>query len=349
MTRELIDRFFREECTSEEAAEVAAYLKANPSVLEEYLSTEEWDTFKPGTPEVVDEFWNETWDNIRRTNRSRSVARKIRNAASVVAIMALVVTAIYYFIDSPKEIKTPVAQTPANKKSEPEYKIVRNDTKEIERITLDDSSVVELSPASFIQYETPFGKLKRDIQLEGRARFSVAKNKAKPFTVYTGTFSTTALGTVFTVQHNTAAKTLMVRLYEGKVVIHSMSNDVNEWQRDVYLQPGEQLEFNGFSGKLALIKTTTPVPAIAVKQEKHTVDSANNQLSFNNTSLAEVMHTLAGWYTVKIEYDSAKISKMNFTGMVSRNDSPETILKVIAQIYALEVSKNDTAFIINKP
>jgi transmembrane sensor len=350
VTKELIGRFFRKECTPEEAEEVAAYLKANPSVLEEYLSAEEWNMIVADNNVSSDDFWKETWQNIRRTNRNKDVVRKIKRVAAVASVMVLVSAALYYSLYNSGEIKTTVAaKTPVNKVQEQERKTVTNDTKKMLRVLLDDNSVVELSPASSIQYELPFGKMKRDILLEGKARFSVTKNKAKPFTVYAGTFTTTALGTVFTVQNNKAGKTFTVRLFEGKVVIHSINNNVSGWQQDVYLLPGEQLEFNKLSGTLVVNKTARQKPAIAVVPEKHTVDSTNNRLNFSNASLPEVMRTLAGWYSISIVYDSSLISKMNFTGVVSHNDSPGIILKVIAQTNGLEVSKNDTAFIIYKP
>ena len=44
---------------------------------------------------------------------------------------------------------------------------------------------------------------KREIFLKGEAKFIVAKNKKKPFTVYTGMLATTALGTIFTVKTTT--------------------------------------------------------------------------------------------------------------------------------------------------
>lgn len=345
----MIERFFRKECTPEEAAKVTAYLKANPSILEEYLSAEEWNLTNTDNHAAGDEFWDETWRNIRHINNNKDAAYRVKRIAAAVSVIVLITATIYYYLNSSKEIKNTVAATPENKVSRKEYKTVSNNTKKIMRIVLDDSSTVELSPASTIEYEMPFAKTKRDILLEGEARFSVAKNRAKPFTVYTGAFTTTALGTVFTVHNNNAAKTFTVKLFEGKVVIHSINDSINGWHQDVYLLPGEQLAFNALSGKLAVTKTPGQKPVIAAKSEKHTIDSTNGRLNFSNTSLHEVMHTLAGWYDIHIQYDPVMISKMNFTGMVSRNDSPDIILKVIAQTNGLDVSKNDTAFIIFKP
>jgi hypothetical protein len=46
ITKELIWKFFRNECTAEEKDLVVQYLEENPGVLEEYLSKEDWELFE---------------------------------------------------------------------------------------------------------------------------------------------------------------------------------------------------------------------------------------------------------------------------------------------------------------
>ena len=53
-------------------------------------------------------------------------------------------------------------------------------------IWLQDGSEVLLSDKSELRYTEPFAKDKRDISLKGKARFIVAKDKSKPFTVFSG-------------------------------------------------------------------------------------------------------------------------------------------------------------------
>jgi ferric-dicitrate binding protein FerR (iron transport regulator) len=351
VTKELLDRFFRKECTQEEAEEVAAYFKVNPSALEEYLSVEEWNAITSDDTAPDDNLWKESWQSIRRSNRNRDIVRKVKRVAAAASIIVLITATVYYalFNKSNKTNTVAVTKAKVDRIPEQQYRTVRNDTKRIMRIVLDDNSTVALSPASFIQYDTPFAKAKRDVLLEGEAKFTVTKNKAKPFTVHTGSFTTTDLGTVFTVKHSATAKTFTVHLFEGKVVVHSVNKNLNGWRRDVYLVPGQQLEFNMLSGTLAIHKAATIKPLIAIESKKRTVDSAGGRLNFNNASLPEVMHTLAHWYNINIQYDSAMISKMNFTGLVLRNDSPEIILRVIAEANGLDVSKNENVFTIYKP
>ena len=43
---------------------IAAYLKAHPSMLENYLSIYEWNSLAES--EMPEEFWNEIWHSIQK-------------------------------------------------------------------------------------------------------------------------------------------------------------------------------------------------------------------------------------------------------------------------------------------
>ena len=216
------------------------------------------------------------------------------------------------------------------------------------RMVLEDSSEVEISPLSAIQYDTPFQNSRRDIVLEGEAKFHVAQNKQMPFTVYAGDFATTALGTVFTVKKNTATNVISVKLFEGRVVVHASDDRVKGWKNDIYLSPGEQLRFNENSGSLAVGKINNNKTPVIVKVADRDAETVNGTLSFSNTALPEVMKKLSAYYDIKISYDTLLIDTMNFTGTVSKNDSLEIILKAIGQMNELDISKKGNEFIISK-
>lgn len=63
-----------------------------------------------------------------------------------------------------------------------------------------------------------------------------------------------------------------------------------------------------------------------------------------NTSLPEVMEKLSGYYHQQISFDSTGLSKMNFTGTISRNDSLNIVLKVIAQMNDLQLTHDDSGY-----
>lgn len=346
METELIEKFFRKECTPHEARQVALYLKANPQVLEKYMSIEEWQS--AGKKLMPEDFWNATWNSVQKKNKKQTIIAAIKRTTAVAASTILVASVVYYFYPSQKTINEPVITAAFQPTTKPVS--VTNTTNKILKIVLQDSSVISLSPLSTVQYHVPFPADKREIFLEGEAEFHVAKNKKKPFTVYAGAFATTALGTIFSVKKSAGKNIISVRLLQGKVVIHSTDNNLKGWKNDVYLLPGEALKFNGQSAILTVEKMGSinkTIAAIKIYSEKN--DSAKNQLKFSNTLLPEVMNKLSAYYKVNIKFDTLLIDTMNFTGTITKNDSLPVILKAIAQMNDLEISKNDNNdFIILK-
>ncbi len=71
------------------------------------------------------------------------------------------------------------------------------------------------------------------------------KDKARPFIVYTGSLSTTALGTSFKI--TTKAAAVRVQLLTGKVVVKAINNALPGWKKDVYLLPGQQVNYDAAS------------------------------------------------------------------------------------------------------
>ncbi len=335
MNQEVINRFFQKNCTEEEAKAVADYLKDNPSILEEYLSLHEWNTVVADNT-VPREFWNEVWNNIQKKNKAKLIALRLKRMAAAAFIIVLV-GATYFYLKTNNEDSIPIARTDINALPiTAERKEVSNNTGKIMTVLLEDSSLIKLSPSSFVQYDLPFPKDKREIILEGEAEFHVTKNRQKPFTVYTGALATTALGTVFSIKRNDDKKTITVKLLEGKVVIHPSINNLKDWDKDIYLSPGEQLNFNETS-TLLVVEKINKKRSNTVNADKPAADSLSDNLTFSNTLLPEVLQKLAAYYNVKISYDTALVDTISFTGTISRKDSLTVILKAICTMNGLNL------------
>lgn len=347
MDSALIERFFIKQCTPLEAKRVALYLKANPSVLEKYLSTDEWnnvaycENFSQG-------FRDELLLSVKKKNKARIINIRLKRFAAAASVI-LIIAAIYYLqTPSKPEIKIAAKTTlPAFKQQ-----IISNKTKETMHVVLPDSSVVMLAPASSIKYTAPFQNNKREILLEGEAEFHVTKNKLKPFTVYAGTLATTALGTIFSIKKNDKKSNITVKLFKGKVIIQSTDKNLKGWHKDVYLLPGDQLNFNIKTALLTVNNNSVKsdqTTSIKIKSKQAGTDSLKDELLFNNEKLPVVLNKLAVFYNVQIQYDSLVIDTMNFTGTISKNDSIPVILKAISEMNNLEIIQNDKKFMIQKP
>lgn len=110
---------------------------------------------------------------------------------------------------------------------------------ERESVTLSDGSVVELDADSRI--EVAYTDFARGVTLaQGRAQFDVAKDTARPFTVFSGNQAITATGTSFTVE--ALALETRVVLLEGEVEVSRVEASKTEPEAEpakVVLRPGD--------------------------------------------------------------------------------------------------------------
>lgn len=227
-----------------------------------------------------------------------------------------------------------------------------NTTTHIRSFNLPDGSVINLYPKSDLAYHEPADGRSRQVTLSGKADFGVAKNPLKPFTVYSGPISTTVLGTQFTITSIPGEKNIYVRLNEGKVVVKAEKVVNNKKMKDVYLVPGQELVYNIRKGtsKVRLFEKPDTKDHDKYTSDNLVIPTGSKQswFMFNNQSLSSIFSSLEDMYESKIDYSKVDISKMYFIGTFNKSDSLEFILKQIATINNLEVSRDNNTYTIKK-
>lgn len=96
-------------------------------------------------------------------------------------------------------------------------------------VTLNDGSFVRLAPDSRIRVAD--GTRERELWLEGRAFFAVARDEDRPFTVHTGAGSATVLGTRFELRADD--RNLRLVVVEGRVAVSAGGTLVEVGEREV--------------------------------------------------------------------------------------------------------------------
>lgn len=201
-------------------------------------------------------------------------------------------------------------------------------------IQLPDGSIVILNTNSRLQYKKDFTPDKRDVNLHGKALFKVAKDKHRPFTVYSGAVSTTALGTVFTVNTWPDKKHIAVKLFEGKVVVRYQ-------QQETILLPGQELTWHTLNHTSIVKYPIKPKPVPTA-----TPSIQAKEIAFDNAPLPHVFNQLQQRYATIIEYNKADVDNMYFTGTISVKDALPLVLKVFAQMNGLELKEQARGYII---
>jgi len=298
--------------------------------------------------------------------RKRNMMRAVMVAASLIVVMGLL------FLYSQLNISGNRSLSKARSSKDNASVLItrKNNTGKPLEIKLQDGSEIILFDKAELQYKVPFTDIKRDIKvLTGEASFIVAGDVTRPFTVYSGDISTTALGTRFSIANIAGAKNIVVRLFEGKVVIKSNDSALEKLDRDFYLLPGNALVYDRFNYTATLVKFDTSTLALIIQDDNNSKSGTNKNdrasattdeqpsipkraggswYMFNNQSLGRVFEQLGKMYKVEIVFNKADVSKLYFIGEFNKSDSIDAILEQITSLNNLKLFKQDQKFIISK-
>lgn len=350
ITDEQIEQFLKGESLPEEAKQIAAYLRAHPEhphLLQEWRQTED----KTALPEGVKE---KMFEAIQAETRPKQgLLRRLPLRWIAAASVLLLMGGVWFWQRKEDSGKNKVGNTQENNIALKKI-AYQNNTDTMASILLPDSSLVLLYPGSTLHYNKSMGLHTRDIELEGKASFDVAKDPAKPFTVWAKGFTTTALGTKFIVDAE-KKEGISIQLLRGKVVVKVV--EVNRFpMSNVYLKPGQELSIN-IDTRDFLVKNMIETSPVAKKtkidstrntvvpslQEAETV----NGMNFNKNSLALVFRQLEKYYNVKIIYNEKEVQGLTFKGSFTTADSLDLAIRTICNMNGLTYKESqDTVFII---
>lgn len=366
---DLITRHFCNELNSDEQAKLLQWLSASEENRQYYEALKNtWQLMKDDqTPNEINAnkewaYFQEALEQDVRGERDysgditgkRSVVLKIVIATAAAAAVLVLITVGYKWWGSEKGNNIPVAMVEKDSAAKVLVRHEINTTGKVQRIVLPDSSEILLDPVSEITWNEPFANNRRDVILKGRARFTVAKDKTRPFTVISGHLATTALGTQFIVTAFEQDTFITVQLYEGRVVVKAADSVHTKLKKDFYLSPGEELLYSNKQNTASVRRfmAENTVAKQEMQQEHNAADQPSLPVDkgswymFNNQPLAQVFKQLEEMYGVEIVYSETDIQKMYFIGKFSKNDSVSNILKQIASLNNLTISVHNNKYTI---
>lgn len=289
-----------------------------------------------------------------RKSKIYKIFRAVAVAASILFILG---TGWWMF--SNRDIKdASIVQN--NKTKDDTQKLINRNEVNISGVTrrflLTDGTEVTLWDQSMVTFRDSFSADRRDIELKGKAGFKVAKDKTRPFTVYSGDITTIALGTEFVVTNFEKEQHIIIRLIEGQVMVNSAENAKIKMKGPIHLLPGQELVYNKQSATSIVRNTRKNTSAGDLATEENSIhdnpsipnSNKGSWYMFNNQSLPQVFDQLEQMFGVEIEYNRKDIQKLYFIGKFEKTDSLEYILRNIATINNLTLSKQKDKFLIHK-
>lgn len=322
----LIEKYWAGTATMEEKSLLLQLLSDDHAALKQWLQREYESDIADSNEILSEQRSAELLEMILKKKQKVIPLQKRWPAWAAAALITLLAgAALLKFYARPTETE-PKSEAKTETKA---LKHITNTGKSKMTIHLEDSSTVVLLPQSSLSYYPSFGPSKRDIRLEGKAWFNVAKDPSRPFTVFADNIATTVLGTDFTVDALTGQK-VIVRLLSGKVVVRSAGASMP----DVYLKPGQE----------ASIDEQRMVASVS--RFDHQEDSP--PLVFDKTPLPQVFDRLGRKYHMRFIYERNDIKGLQFTGAFLKKDSLQMMMSVICNMNGLAFKTDSGTIAVHK-
>lgn len=256
-----------------------------------------------------DQAWSQFQTQINKQPQQKNLFVSYRRWLSVAAAATIFLLSGYFFFQ-PNSTPHPIVAehtTPAS---------------QARSITLSDGSTVILAPNS--KLTVSITENKRNIKLEGFARFEVARNENAPFQVSTPQGIVTVLGTGFDVSApSDKNQTLKVFVNHGKVKVQT-----EDLSQEVILTKNQSVT----ALQNQLTKTENLSNNISVSAE---------QYQFNNAPLSVVFQTVESFQNKQIGFlgnawpENAK--NKAFSGTFTYNQSAQEIAEILSQALELQI------------
>ena len=252
---------------------------------------------------------------LRRQSLLRLVPRahRLYAVAAVVAVCLLAGVGLWQYLLLPAEYRTGVGQ-----------RLV---------VTLEDGSRISLDSDTAVQVR--FEKNARRLVLEqGRARFDVAHDIARPFTVTAGKETVVAVGTSFDVER--LGEKVLVTLIEGHVVVKSAATgSVSDIDQPNTRRP-KPLALN--SGQ-QLVVADNAKPVIKPADLPVVTAWESGRLILNNEPLGEAVERVNRYTDKPLLVDPA-IAQLRVSGVFNAGDVA-TFVDAITTLFPVQASVND--------
>ena len=281
-----------------------------------------YDLIKPVDSKLQKRVWTRLERNIQKSARKSNRYMSVWKWAAAAAILVIAYMAgihLYYNHNNHEYSIEQLHTIHAAKGEKP-------------MVEMSDGSKVWLNDETSFMYSESFGKDSREVSLLGEAYFEVAKNAGKPFILNADELRIEVLGTQFNVKIDQSEIT--TTLIEGSVKIQK--NDPEKETGVVILVPGQQLQFDKQSGKMALYEVNSRLYT-AWKDGK---------LVFDRDPMKEVFALIEQNFGVTVILENEKLADRRFTGRFGLDEKPEKIFSLIQQSIKFGFHiQNDTIYV----
>ncbi|SEW25282.1 FecR family protein [Chitinophaga sp. YR573] len=301
ISTELLKKYIDGECTDEEALLVKEWYASFENDDDHISALNEEDRAK-----LESLMLSNILNNIQPEKHSTKLAW-IKTVYFKTAIAAAILIAAGLFV--------------VNKRvphSEAQISLI-NRTRSIYKQILPDGSIVWLSPGATLLYPNNFSGPSRLVHMKGECFFEVTKDIAHPFIINSGSIITKVLGTSFRVRDFDNTHKAEVSVITGKVSVsinNRQSAAAESGTQEVMLYPAQKASFIYTKHQLVAGKETDEASVRMWYKTK---------LSFENTSLRNIISILNKKFSVDIKVDNEKLNDNVLSADLADFNLPEIL------------------------
>ncbi|MNJ98308.1 fec operon regulator FecR [compost metagenome] len=185
------------------------------------------------------------------------------------------------------------------------------------QLMLADGTKVWLNAASSIRFPTVFAGKSRNVEITGEAYFEVAKNREKPFKVFSRNQEIEVLGTHFNVNTYEDEQYDETTLLEGSVKVYRL-NAAGSSVNAQTIMPGQ----------VAIAAKGTVDIKVASAVDEEAIAWKNGYFKFSKADIKTIMRQVSRWYNVDVVY-KGDFGKDLFGGKINRTDSVSGVLRIL--------------------
>lgn len=323
-----IARYLSGECTAEEAAEIRAWLDANPGdreLVERLNGAAAVDVAADVDVEAALARVHQRMSDTPRPHLTldRGGAQSSRSARMVMigGLVAAAAAAVMFIAN----------RRPAATSQPAAARTVATTVGQRDSVLLADGSRVILGPQSRLEVPVGYGQSTRTVSLTGDAYFDVRHDVAKPFQVRASGALIEDVGTTFTVESD-AGEATTVAVVSGSVRLRADRPS----STDVLLAAGDRGSID---------------QAGQPRAQRHAVrdeDTAwlSGRLAFRDASLARVAAEIERWYGVKILVTDSALRAQHITTSFE-GESVDQALRILGLTMGAKIERRGDSAIVS--
>jgi hypothetical protein len=216
------------------------------------------------------------------------------------------------------------------------------------QMRLEDGTIVMLDPGASLRFPTHFSGGRREVSLEGKAFFSVAKMADRPFYVYYNNIVTHVLGTSFTIRPDKMKNMVQIEVHTGKVEVYEdmkpVGNNGKTSENEMILTPNQRVTIHEESHQFVPSVVDRPMPL----QREDATNPSIKESGFVDEPIPHILSLLHDKYGIEILVDNDKLNNCLFTGDI-KEESLYNQLDILCMSLNASYEMKGTKILIKGP